>query len=211
MSGEAGKAEILVVDDARETLQLLCRMLYKHGYDVRPANDGTTALSSARNDPPDLALVDVSMSGINGYELCRLLKGSPETEEVPVIFVSALDDVRNKVKGFEVGAVDYITKPFQFQDVLARIGLHLSLSRKIRELTLLREQAMHQYETISEINDEVLQHVIHDIRNPLHVISLNLTLLKKQLPESDERIDEYLKRIDRNLQLVNRIIADCIT
>ncbi|MEM7127739.1 MAG: response regulator [Chloroflexota bacterium] len=210
MTTEASKANIMIVDDARETLQLLSRMLYKHGYDVRPCDDGQTALSSANSAPPDLALIDVSMSGLNGYELCRLLKKNPATKDVPVLFISALNDIRNKIKGFEVGGVDYITKPFQFQDVLARIKVHLELSQRLRELTVGWDQEKLYRETIAQINDEALHHVVHDIRNPLHIIALNLSLVNKHLSTPNERVQGYLASIEQNLDTVNRIIGDCV-
>lgn len=212
----------MVVDDSRQTLQLLSRMLYRHGLDVRPIADSQVALVSARKSPPDLAVLDISMSGVNGYELCHELKSDPATAHVPIIFISALEDTRNKVKAFQVGAVDFISKPFKFQEVLARIKVHLALSRKIQELSKLAGT-----DSPRQISDDErlksAEYIAHDIRNPLHVISLNLAMLKKQIDQAvidsslldserlestDVSINEYFERINRNLQVINRSIAE---
>ncbi len=118
---------ILIVDDTLDNLRFLARMLAKEGYVVRPVPDGSLALSSARVEPPDLILLDILMPGISGYEVCEQLKADPRTRDVPVIFISALDELTDKVKGFSVGGVDYVTKPFQTEEVLARVRTHLSL------------------------------------------------------------------------------------
>lgn len=203
-------AEIMVVDDARETLQLLSRILHRHGYEVRPASDGQIAFTSAKRNPPDLALIDISMTGLNGYELCRLLKSNEETRSIPVIFISALDDVRNKVKAFQVGAVDYITKPFQFQDVLARIRIHLEMSRKIQELNKLRDMDRYSLNVANHPGEDAYRYVVHDIRNPLHVICLNVALLQKHLADSDQQSQQYCERIMRNLEIVKQIMAESV-
>ncbi len=109
---------ILVVDDTPDNLRLLTGMLTEHGYDVRAASDGAFGLESARVTPPDLILLDIRMPGMDGYAVCKELKADEYTRDIPVIFISALDEVTDKVKGFEVGGVDYISKPFQPEEVL---------------------------------------------------------------------------------------------
>ncbi|PSB31731.1 adenylate/guanylate cyclase with GAF sensor(s) [filamentous cyanobacterium Phorm 46] len=119
--------DILIVDDMPDNLRLLSIMLGSHGYQVRKAINGQLALQGAKISPPDLILLDINMPKMNGYEVCQQLKKSEITKDIPVIFISALDDVMEKVKAFEVGGVDYITKPFQVEEVLARVGNQLSL------------------------------------------------------------------------------------
>jgi diguanylate cyclase (GGDEF)-like protein len=118
---------ILVVDDTHENLRLLTEMLTEQGYLVRPAPDGTIGLLSARKFPPDLILLDIMMPKMSGYEVCQQLKADERTRDIPVIFLSALNDVFDKVKAFGVGGVDYMTKPFQMEEVLARVQTHLEL------------------------------------------------------------------------------------
>jgi diguanylate cyclase (GGDEF)-like protein/PAS domain S-box-containing protein len=139
MSGRSpgGHGEhILVVDDTAANLQLLRKLLTEYGYVVHPASDGELALEFVRSNLPDLILLDIRMPGMDGYEVCRRIKADGRTQAVPVILVSILEDERAKVRGFRVGAVDYITKPFQPEEVLARVQLHL----RLRELTEHLEQ-----------------------------------------------------------------------
>ena len=123
------KADILIIDDTPTNLSLLSQMLTAQGYGVRLAKNGPRALESARLLPPDLILLDIRMPGMDGFEVCTRLKEDESTREVPVIFISALDDVMDKVRGFQVGGIDYITKPFQLEEVLVRTETHLALRR----------------------------------------------------------------------------------
>jgi putative two-component system response regulator len=145
---------ILVVDDAPASLKLLNHLLTQSGYQVREATDGDAALKSASQSPPDLILLDVSMPGMNGYETCRRLKEQPQLKGVPVIFLSALGEALDKVKAFGSGGVDYVTKPFEFAEMQARIETHLKLQRLQRELQEynLRLQELVK-EQVQEISD----------------------------------------------------------
>jgi len=122
---------ILVVDDATASLQFLTHVLTEQGYTVYPASDGELALEFVRTTLPDLILLDIRMPGMDGYEVCRRLKADERTCSIPIIFISILEDEDDKVRGFQAGAVDYITKPFQPEEVLARVRIHL----RLRELT----------------------------------------------------------------------------
>jgi two-component system, NtrC family, sensor kinase len=127
-------ADILVVDDTPDNLRLLSTMLNKQGYKVRKVMNGALALRVASQVPPDLILLDIDMPQMNGYEVCKQLKANPEMAEIPVIFLSALDDASNKVKAFSVGGVDYITKPFQVSEVLARVENQLRMKTLSKQL-----------------------------------------------------------------------------
>ncbi|MBF0258117.1 MAG: diguanylate cyclase [Desulfamplus sp.] len=120
---------ILVVDDNPQNLRLLIAILSRHGYKVRPAPSGEIALKSAFSTLPELILLDIMMPEMDGYEVCQKLKDNELTKSIPVIFISAIDAIQDKVKAFEMGAVDYITKPFQAEEILARVNTHISLSR----------------------------------------------------------------------------------
>ena len=124
---ETPKANILIVDDTPFNLRLLSKLLTAQGYDVGKALNGSLALKSAQAEPPDLILLDISMPEMDGYEVCERLKSDPQTSQIPVIFLSALDEVFNKVKAFSLGGVDYITKPFQPEEVIARVQTHLNI------------------------------------------------------------------------------------
>ena len=123
------KGNILIVDDTPENLHLLSSTLTERGYQVRGVIDGAMALRVVRSAPPDLILLDIQMPGMNGYEVCEQLKAAEQTREIPVIFLSILDETWDKVQAFKVGGADYITKPFQTEEVLARIENQVVLKR----------------------------------------------------------------------------------
>src|ERR1035438_2340125 len=121
----SAQEEILVVDDTPASLRLATELLTQHGYRVRPAADGALALKSVAAKAPDLILLDVSMPGMDGYEVCRRLKADEKSSRIPIIFISAFGDTRQKVAGFEAGGIDYITKPFEAEEMLARVSSSL--------------------------------------------------------------------------------------
>ncbi|MBN1877531.1 MAG: response regulator [Anaerolineae bacterium] len=149
------RASILVVDDTRANLRFLAEILTQQGYVVRPALDGTMALSSAQAKPPDLILLDIMMPRMDGYEVCASLKADERTREIPVIFLSALNEVVDKVKAFEMGGVDYITKPFQVEEVLARVATHLALRQLQRRLQEKNEQFHQANQELTRLNGEL--------------------------------------------------------
>ncbi len=128
------KADILLVDDKPENLRLLSALLEEQGYEVREAINGSIALKAAQAAPPDLILLDINMPGMSGYEVCQKLKTSESTREIPVIFISALNEAWDKVKSFSVGGADYITKPFKVIEVLARVKNHLMIRQLQKRL-----------------------------------------------------------------------------
>ena len=131
---------ILVVDDNPTNLQVLVRTLHGRGHRILAAKDGRTALEIAHRARPDLMLLDVMMPEMDGFEVCRAIKAHPDTRDTVVIFLSALGDVADKVSGLQLGAVDYITKPIQAEEVLARVANHLSHQHLARELRRSRDQ-----------------------------------------------------------------------
>lgn len=141
---QPARGDILVVDDTLVNLRILTEMLAAQGYKVRPVTNGQQALQAAAASPPDLVLLDINMPGMSGYEVCQQLKASPETHDVPVIFMSARDEVLDKIRAFEVGGVDYVTKPFHLEELLARVATHVSiraLQRQLEDARLLAESA----------------------------------------------------------------------
>lgn len=123
---------ILIVDDLPTNLGLLFRHLERAGFRVMAAQDGPAALSQVQQDPPDLILLDIMLPGVNGFEICRRLKADQTTRDIPIIFMTALSDINSKVRGFEAGGADYVTKPLEFQEVLARVSTHLT-NRKLQQ------------------------------------------------------------------------------
>lgn len=144
---ENPKGNILIVDDLIENLHFLYDILSKQGYKVRSVTNGKMALRTVRNNPPDVILLDIKMPDIDGYQVCSILKDDQETSDIPIIFLSALNEVFDKVKAFEVGGVDYITKPFQTEEVIARIQTHITLQQQKHQL----RQEIDQHQQTAEI------------------------------------------------------------
>ena len=196
---------ILIVDDVPANLQLLVEMLKKRGYKVRPVLGGKLAIQAAKNDSPDLILLDINMPEMNGYEVCEILKADEKLKEVPVIFISALNETMDKVKAFSVGGVDYVTKPFQFEEVNARVKTHLELQRQKQELR-------DNYEKLRELEslrDSLVHMIVHDIRNSLTGVSGFIELASGD-QNSTGSVKEYLQRAMNSVQNLVEMISSLL-
>jgi two-component system, sensor histidine kinase and response regulator len=189
-------------------------MLTQQGYEVRSAISGSIALMAVQSIQPDLILLDINMPNMSGYEVCRQLKADGATEEIPVIFLSALGEVVDKVQGFRVGGVDYITKPFQVEEVLARIENHLTLRKAQIELQRAKADAIHALEQQKELNrlkSEFVSMISHDFRNPLTTIQglseLLYTSRDRLSAEIQQRyFDKINSAIEHMLHLLDEVL-----
>lgn len=199
-------SNILVVDDTPDNLRLLSAMLSEQGYKVRKALNGQTALNTIHQVLADLILLDINMPSMNGYEVCQQLKEDPKTQDIPIIFISALDDVLDKVKAFELGGVDYITKPFQAEEVIARIENQLTIQRQKKQL----QQEIKEREKTEQTLRIYLHAVSHDLRNPVVGLSMVLKNFLKQKKETIEIsrkvVEQMSKSCDRQLNLINSLV-----
>ncbi len=158
---------ILIVDDVPDNIDLLCRMLTRGKFSIQSASTGETALALAESTLPDLILLDICMPHMDGYEVCEKLKKNSATKAIPVIFISALDELPDKLKAFQLGGVDYITKPFNSAEVAARVELHLSLRQLQRQLEQQNERLRHEVrdrraaETALQLANQELQRLAH--------------------------------------------------
>lgn len=202
---ESQNFDILIVDDTPENIRFLSTMLADQGYQVRKALTGKMALTAAQATTPDLILLDINMPQMNGYETCEQLKQNEATASVPVIFLSALNDVVDKVKAFQVGGVDFITKPFQFEEVLVRIQTHLQIQVLQSQLHLKNSQLEKALESLKQMQAQLLRKeklsglgqlvagVCHEINNPVSFIAGNLKPAQDSIQTLLELIDAYQK------------------
>jgi diguanylate cyclase (GGDEF)-like protein len=165
LSNSARQEDILIVDDTLHNVRLLSEMLQKQGYTIRKALNGKMAIMAVQARLPDLILLDIMMPDMDGYQVCQHLKADPQTAEIPVIFLSALDDVFDKVKAFVIGGADYITKPFQFEEVLVRVRNQLAITtadRAVHQLQTELEEQRARTHDLEIAYDRSLQAALHD-------------------------------------------------
>lgn len=202
---------VLVVDDTPANLNLLFSMLTDQGYKVRAAINGAMALKAVFAALPELILLDINMPEMNGYEVCRLLKADERTRDIPIIFISASDEIEDKVKAFQVGGVDYVNKPFQLEEVLARVESQLTLYRQRRELETMRQREITYFKELNEMKDRFVRTVSHDLKNPISVIrgyaDLLLMDMEKHKPAT---VREYLERIKRGSDKMMALVSDLL-
>src|SRR5262245_5975246 len=166
---------VLVVDDTIGNLQVLSDLLGEQGYDVRAVTSGRQALQTVEHEPPDLILLDITMPDMDGYEVCRRLRSMEHSKDVPVIFLTALTETTDKVRAFDAGGVDYVTKPFQFDEVLARVRTHVAL----RHAHIALADSYERLRALEQLRDDLVHMVVHDMRSPLTALRVSLTLLKR--------------------------------
>ena len=222
----SAKGSIIIVDDKPANLRLLANMLTEQGYLVRPIRDPRQVALFIEEFPPDLILLDIKMPHLSGYEVCEQLKANERSRQIPVIFLSALNEAMDKVRAFSVGGVDYITKPFQLEEVLARVETHLSLQRLQQQLTAKNEEletsvhdlkamqvelieAKEKAEAANLAKSEFLANMNHELRTPLNGI-LGFAQLLIRRKELDQQVKQDLHIIQRSgnhlLGLINDIL-----
>lgn len=171
----------MVVDDTPANLRLLEHMLQSLGHRVLAFPSGRMALNAMRRNAPDLILLDISMPDMDGFEVCRRLKDDASLRDIPVLFISALMDVTDKVRGFEAGGVDYITKPFQFEELQIRIQTQLELRRQRLQLA----ESLRKQQEAELMRDSLAQLLVHDLRSPLTALLCNLDLAMMHQPADE--------------------------
>jgi len=203
MADDTKAGTILVVDGTPANLGLLSSILTKEGYRVRPAPNGRMALRAAHNDPPDLILLDINMPEMDGFEVCRKLKDDVRLTSIPVLFISALTETADKVKAFNTGGLDYITKPFQAEEVLARVDTHLKIRRYQLELNRKSESLQKALDELKAAQDQLVQTekmaslgvltagIAHEINNPINFIKTSAHALSRDMEDIRRLLDAF--------------------
>lgn len=206
-SNNSHQGNILVVDDTPANLRLLVDILTQNGYKVRPAPNGKLALSAAQNLPPDLILLDIIMPDMDGYEVCSQLKSHERTQDIPVIFLSAINDVLDKIKAFSVGGVDYITKPFQVEEVLARIKTHLAINFLQKSLQEKNEELFQTLQQLQATQNQLIQSekmallgqliagIGHEINTPLGAIRSSIENIDGFLSKNLTELPKFFQQL----------------
>lgn len=192
---------IVIVDDQADNLRVLGGILQQAGYKVRPTLNGELALKSIAFSPPDLILLDIRMPGMDGYEVCRQLKQEPRTQDVPVIFISALQDVEDKLIAFQAGGVDYLTKPFQVEEVLARVHAHLNLYRMQRDLQNMVEERTQELRQTLECLSESRKQYAEILEQTIQAIALTIEKRDPYTAGHQDRVAQIAVAIAEELDL----------
>jgi len=197
MPENQNKFNLLIVDDTPANLRLLSSMLSEKGYKVRSVINGPMALTAVKTDAPDLILLDISMPEMDGYQVCQILKADAALADIPVIFISALDDWKDKERAFDTGGVDYITKPFRNEEVLSRVKTHLTLRRTQRELETAKNELL-------EINHHLEERVQTQVKQ---ISSSHLATISALAKLAESRDSDTGKHLDR-VSYLSKVIAE---
>jgi signal transduction histidine kinase len=198
---------VLAIDDTPGNLRVLVDILGSAGHEVLVATDGASGLETARYAKPDLILLDVMMPDIDGYETCEELKRDPDTAHIPVIFMTALSETPEKVKAFELGAVDYITKPFEHAELLARVATHLTINR----LRIDLENRNRDLQELNKLKNEFMGMAAHDVRNPLASVVACADLVDEIADSAPpEKIRSFISQISLSAKRINAIITNLL-
>ncbi|MBD2442224.1 hybrid sensor histidine kinase/response regulator [Dolichospermum sp. FACHB-1091] len=227
-----GQFTILVVDDNPTNLEILDRALTQAGYKVRIEAEGLNVMKQASLSIPDLILLDIMLPDLSGFEVCQQLKADPLTKSIPVIFMTALADTVDKIKGLNLGAVDYITKPFQKQELLARVRGHLhlrqltktleiqnqqliemknELENRVAERTAELSQALEKEKEVNQLKSRFITMASHEFRTPLAIISSSSGILQNFSDRlSEKRKQEHLETIQNTIKHIIQILDDVL-
>ena len=206
---------VLAIDDNPENLGLLFDYLNLAGFTVLLVQESQNAVNHAEKNLPDLILLDVMMPGLNGFEVCRLLKENPKTRNIPVIFMTALTELDDKIRGFDAGGVDYVTKPIQCKEVLARVKTHMTIRKLQKQLEEKNKRLETQQEELSALNaskDRFFSIISHDLRAPFTGLCGMTDMLLEhfddyQPPEIKESLEKFKKTTDNLYSLIENLLT----
>lgn len=208
------KHKILIVEDKQENMDLLVYFLHPQGYEIISVYDGLSALQKVEEEHPDIILLDIMLPKMDGYEVCGRLKKDPETKFIPIIMLTALKELKDKVRALEVGADDFLTKPFENIELLARVKSLLRLKEYHDELQSKNLELAEKNESLMRMDrfkEDLTNLIIHDMKNPLFVIQGNLQMMSMSMENvPPEILKKYAQRIERSSQQLLRMVVNLL-
>jgi len=206
--------KVLIVEDNQENTDLLVYFLKPKGYRLTTVKDGAAALEQVEKEKPDIILLDIMLPKLDGFQVCEKLKSADETKAIPVLMITALKDLKDKIKALEVGADDFISKPFENVELLARVKSLLRIKEYRDELAQKNLELQEKNKSLvwmDKFKEELINLIIHDMKNPLFVIQGNLQMMTMNLDQSPfETIKKYTKRIERSSQQLLRMVVNLL-
>jgi len=207
-------AKILIVEDNQENIDLLHFFLKPQGYELITVTDGEKALQSVIDDKPDIILLDIILPKLDGFQVCERLKKDEKTKYIPVIMITALKDMKDKLKALEMGADDFITKPFENVELLARVKSLLRIKNyhdELEQKNIELEEKNKSLVWMDKFKEELTGLIVHDMKNPLFVIQGNLQMMLMNLEQSpSESLKKYTRRIERSSQALLRMVVNLL-
>ncbi len=211
---QADQPKILIVDDNKENIDLIAYFLKPQNYKILTAMDGVEALTLVEEEMPDIILLDIMLPKMDGFQVCERLKKDPATRFIPIIMITALKELKDKIRSLEVGADDFISKPFENVELLTRVKSLLRIKKYHDELAEKNKELKEKNQLLLQMDQfkEDLNHlIVHDMKNPLFVIQGNLQMLEMGLGDSMSSVaKKYLGRIDRSTQNLLRMVLNLI-
>lgn len=208
------KYKILIVEDNQENIDLLYYFLNPQGYDLTSVMDGQEAIKSVESEKPDLILLDIMLPKLDGFAVCERLKKDNETKSIPIIMLTALKDLKDKIKSLEVGADDFISKPFENVELLARVKSLLRMKEfhdEIEKKNLELEKKNQSLMQMDSFKEDLINLIVHDMKNPLFVIQGNLQMMSMGMDDKAlEYIKKYTSRIERSSQQLLRMVVNLL-
>lgn len=208
------KYKILIVEDNQENIDLLYYFLTPQGYDLTAVMDGLEAIKSIESEKPDLILLDIMLPKLDGFAVCERLKKDNETKSIPIIMLTALKDLKDKIKSLEVGADDFISKPFENVELLARVKSLLRMKEyhdEIEKKSLELEKKNQSLLKMDDFKEDLINLIVHDMKNPLFVIQGNLQMMSMGMEkEALEYVKKYTSRIERSSQQLLRMVVNLL-
>lgn len=204
-----GKArpKVLIVDDNKENLDLVTYFLKPQNYQLLTAGDGETALELVTRETPDIILLDIMLPKMSGFEVCEKIKKNPATRFIPIVMITALKELKDKIRALEAGADDFISKPFENVELLTRVKSLLRVKKYHDEL----EESNRALQRMDQFKEELAHLIVHDMKNPIFVIQGNLQMMGMGLNDNiSPAIKKYVDRIDRSTKGLLRMVSNLI-